>query len=255
MKRIRIVAGLACLFAFDVSLTFSKDAKALAVLSQIAQGVGVIPVVSQVSLEGTANYTAGSDSETFPIDFTASGFDDTSMLLKRSGGVASEIRHKGIGTWFGVDGVSHAYAVHNTWTTAAWFAPTLLLSAWLSDPELVISDLGQEQRDGIAVEHVQCFRQFADMPALDAGQVAAVSRMNLYLDTKAGLPVGLEFSIHPDNDAGTNIPVRVEYSQFKTSSGIQMPSRVQEYLQNTPLLDITFTSKTVGVIAADQAVQ
>jgi hypothetical protein len=62
--------------------------------------------------------------------------------------------------------------------------------------------------------------------------------MDLYLDATTLLPAKLEFNLHPDRDAGTDIPVRIEYANYQTVNGVVLPHHLQKYLSNSLTQDI-----------------
>lgn len=241
-----VTAG--CLVFICCLPALCKDAVAIAALQSALQALsgGQAPAVS-MSLSGTAEYSAGSDQETFPITLIASDFDDTTITFQRAAGQVIEVRRRGSGTWTGSDQVTHQEALHNTWTSAAWFSPALLIGSWINDNELVISDLGHETRNGVAVEHIQAIRQPSGAGTGTLQVIANESRMDLYVDSVSFLPVALEFNGHPDNDAGSKIPIRIEYGGYTTTGSVgAQPFRIEEFIQNTPLLNITVTNAAVS---------
>jgi hypothetical protein len=252
MNRLQIGTAVVCLTAGAVSC-FGKDAQAIAALTRAAQALVTGGPVASVVVSGSAAYSAGSDEETVQISFTASGLHDSQMVLERSAGAITEVRHQGVGSWSGLDNVVHPFARHNTWTSTSWFFPALLVNSWIADPELTVTDLGQEQRNGIAVEHLRCFRTPAGrMDAGTAALIAAASQMELFLDSTSALPVGFEYNTHPDANEGIDIPVRIEFGGYQSIASGTAPFHIQQFLQGTLLLDITASNIAPSASVATQ---
>jgi hypothetical protein len=66
------------------------------------------------------------------------------------------------------------------------------------------------------------------------------------LDASTYLPVALTFNAHPDNDAGTNIPVEIDFSNYQQVNGVQIPFHVQKFLNGPLFLDVTVQSAVVN---------
>jgi hypothetical protein len=129
-------------------------------------------------------------------------------------------------------------SAHNLLTDSSWFFPALTLGRLLASPTDAVALVGQETKDGISVTHLTTSQQFSDFEADMAVQMQHLSQTELFLDAKTLLPVALEFNIHPDNNAGLDIPVEVRFSDYRTVNGVQIPFHVQKYLNNSLMLDI-----------------
>ena len=152
------------------------------------------------------------------------------------------------GAWSGADGLWHRAASHNTWTPAAWFAPALVLEAALDDPQVAMEDLGPTTFEGKTVEHLR----FQRVPPATSGSPAAIamiqrlSTADLYVDKTSLLPVALDFNLHPNSNAGTNIPVEIRYSHWEQSSGVLAPFLIQKFLNGSLLDRISVSSAAVN---------
>jgi hypothetical protein len=58
--------------------------------------------------------------------------------------------------------------------------------------------------------------------------------------------VAITFNAHPDNDASANLPVEVDFSNYQTVNGVQVPFRIQWLLNGSVLFDLTIQSATVN---------
>ena len=77
-------------------------------------------------------------------------------------------------------------------------------------------------------------------------RVQALSAADVYLDAASYLPAALDFNVHPDANAGLNLPMEIQFSGYKLANGIRTPSRIQKLLQGSLLLDLSITSITIN---------
>lgn len=244
------VAVLCCLCLIDGPAWCQTPVPALALASANAALTGGAPVTGAV-LTGTVSYFAGSDEETGAVTLEASGFFDSKLTLRLSGGDRTEIQQPWSGAWAGADGVQHSWPLHNSLASSAWFFPALLVEGWITQPSFSVSSVAAEQRNGIAVQHLRCVRILPDAAdALTTAHVQRAGAMDLFLDSATFLPVALEFNTHPDNNALMDIPVRIEFSDYRAAGSGKAPFHIQKYLQNTLLLDISLTSVDLNPVIA-----
>ena len=220
--------------------TAIQNPQAVALATQALAALSARTPVSDITLTGTATRTAGSDAETGSITLQALGNSNSRFDFVSTAGTSSEIRNASggapQGSWITPDGVSHAMATHNTFTDAAWFAPELTVLSQLSNPNLMVSYVGQETRAGAAVQHLHFAIQSASTDP--TGLFQGLSAEDVYLDVSTYLPVALIFNTHPDNDAGTNISVEIDYSNYQPVNGVQIPFHVQKSLNGALFLDV-----------------
>ena len=227
-----------------------SDPKALALSSQsLALLTGGV-AVTDVTLTANVTWIAGSDIETGTATLTAKGTTESRVDLVLSGGNSSEIRNGTvgpfpIGKWIGPDGVSHTSAIHNCWTDASWFFPALL-SLFASDASVVLNYVGAETRGGVSVQRLRSYRYPTNIDPTIAASFQTVSTVDFYLDSSSLLPVSVTFNAHPDDDPGTNISIEIDFSEYKAINGVQVPLRVQKYLQGGLVLDLTITGATLN---------
>jgi hypothetical protein len=105
------------------------------------------------------------------------------------------------------------------------------------------------------VPHPCC--ALAVTPPGGSGITAAVlpeplSQTDLYLDPATFLPVIIAFNIHPDNNALTDIPIEIHFSDYRPVSGVLIPFHVQKFLNNGLYLDLQFQSAAInsGLVAS-----
>jgi len=224
----------------------TRDPNAVALAGQSLRALAGLTPLIDITLQASTTYIAGSDQEIGPATLTARGNQESLVTLNLTSGQRQEIRRGVAGVWIGTDGTAHAIATHNCFLDADWFFPAFSLEALSTDPTLVITLVGQEVRGGEAVFHVVLLR-YLPQPSPDAtALIQSVSVMHLYLDAASLLPVVLAFNIHPDTDATGNLSVEIHLGAYQSFQGVQVPTRIQKYLQNSLLLDLTVTNATIN---------
>jgi hypothetical protein len=223
-----------------------SDPAAIALASRALQSIAGGTALSDVTLQANATYIAGSDEETGTATLVARGNGQSLVTLNLSGGQRQEIRNGVAGAWSGPDGTQHPMATHNCFLDAAWFFPAFSLAALASDPTLVVSLVGQEVHQGQQVYHLTLLHNASGQAPEMVSFIQRLSAMDLYLDAGTLLPSAVAFNVHADNDANLNIPEEIRYAGYKSSNGVQAPTRIQKYLQNSLLLDLSVTNVAVN---------
>lgn len=226
----------------------TSDPQAIALANKALLALTGTTQIADATVTGTATRTAGSDVETGTATLKALGTGESRLDLNLPNGTRSEVRNLTNGhggSWAGSDGVAHAMANHNCLTDAAWFFPAFSVLSQASSPNVLVAYIGQETRSGVAVQHLHFMTQvpsFAD----PSGLVQRLGAEDIYLDASSSLPVALVFNAHADNDALTNIPVEIDFSNYQAVSGVTVPFRIQEFFNGTLFLDITVQSVTLN---------
>jgi hypothetical protein len=206
--------------------------------------------VSDVTLTGTGTRTAGSDVESGNFTLKALGQYQSRLDLVVSGGTRTDVFNLSNttpqGFWSGTDGVVHQMASHNCMAGEVWFFPALSMLSQLSNPNTVISYIGPETRDGIAVQHIQFVHQNSALSASSNQMLGQLSTTDIYLDASSYLPLAISFNTHPDNSLNINIPVEVDFSNYQTVQGAQVPFRIQKFVNGSLFLDLTVQSAQVN---------
>jgi hypothetical protein len=231
----------------------------------LQQAVGAVvgnKVVSDVTLNGTATRVAGSENDSGDIELEAMASGQSLLNFTYGSGKLGEVRSisssgSPVGSWTGPDGKTHPMSYHNLLTDSSWFFPALTLGRLLASPTNAVALNGQEAKDGISVTHLTTSQQFSDVGGDVAALMQHLSQTELFLEANTLLPVALEFNIHPDNNAGLDIPVEVRFSDYRTVNGVQIPFHVQKFLNNSLMLDIQLQTATLnsGLAASAFAIQ
>jgi len=217
--------------------------------------------ISDVTLTGTARRIAGSDDESGTVTLKALSSGATRLDFNFPSGLYSEFKSFDssgvpVGGWSGPDGTSHSMVSHNLLNACGWF-PLFTLASSSNTQDFAVSFLGTETRNGASVFHLAVVRQF---PLLDA-DVALVaqhlSEVDIFLDSTTLLPSSITYNIHPDNDARFDIPVELQFSDYRTVGGSQIPFHVQKFINNTVILDLQFQNAAMntGITAAQVGAQ
>ena len=239
-----VLAGLPAL-----AQTALKDPQAVVLTTKAVSALNGTTSVTDVAVQATANYTAGSDEETGTATLLAKA-GESRVTLTLSGGQRVEVRNNSSGapqgSWSGPDGVWHAMALHNCWTDTGWFFPALSFEAALNDPQVAIVYVGLESREGLSVQHVQFSRLVPGQSSNATALIQQLSTTDVYLDAVSYLPVAIDFSVHPDNNAGLNLPVEIQFSGYKLANGIRTPSRIQKLLQGSLMLELSVAAVAIN---------
>jgi len=202
--------------------------------------------VNSVTENGTVTRNMGGDRQQGQITLQSSGLMTNQISVSLTRGALSETRswenNIPSGTWTGFDGVQHPMAQHNCWTDAVWFFPALSLLADFADPNLVFTDLGQEQYHGGSVEHIQVYRTATGWQPEELRMLARMSTVDYYLDSQSALPVAMAYANHSDSDVGIDIPVMIVYASYSSIGGIQVPLQIVRAVNGSTVLQLSISN-------------
>lgn len=221
----------------------SKDVTTILRASLAAQAGQT--VINDLTVNGRVGVAADEETASFSFKGTLAGSTRTDINL--STGTLTEIETfispGGSGKWSKGSGSQHTEAGHNLMTDPAWCSPVLIIERLLADQKAVVSYVSTE--NGLA--HFMAFQPApAQVQGSSATLVSHLSQIDIYLDSKTFLPAKYSFATHPDNDALTDIPVSVEYSNYQVMGGITVPTHVQRLLNETLALDLQVGSVAVN---------
>ena len=151
----------------------------------------------------------------------------------------------------GTNGVSHPVAAHNCRVGEIWFFPALSFATKLSDPNLVVAYVDAETKNGVSVQHLKYSLLMPTLPAGPSSVYSQLSTTHVYLNSSSHLPIAIAFNVHPDNNMLVDIPVEVDFSDYQTVEGVQVPFHIQKYLNGSLLLDLTVQNAVVNSGIAD----
>ena len=246
MPRFTLAASLLlCTVSAVAQNSPTSDPLAISLVQQSVTALNGGAAISDVTLTGNANWIAGSDNETGQLTLRAKGVAESRIDLNLSGGTRTEIRNDTAGFPQGEsirpDGSVRAWATHNCWINASWFFPALSFLSATSDPTLVFSYAGLETHRQATVQHLRIFRYLAGQKPAYISLTQRISTVDIYLDATSLLPRAFVSTIHPDDDALTDIAVEILFSNYKAVNGVQTPLRIQRLVQNGLAVDLVVT--------------
>jgi hypothetical protein len=225
--------------AAQTAISSDPTAVSLAQRSVAALTGGV--TISDVSLNANVISIFGSDYETGTAVLRAAGLSQSRIDLTLNKSTRSDVRNamNGApgGAWQKNSGKVAAYANHNCSTDASWFFPALSSLAQFANPKVAFQYVGQEQHGGGNTQHVRVF-QLTPADSLSRH----LSTVDFYLDPTSLLPLAIAFNVHPDLDAGKDIPAEVRFANYQSVGGVRVPFHIQQMLNGGVVLDLTVTS-------------
>jgi hypothetical protein len=251
---------LAAIAQTQTAATTVSDPQAVTLATQSYSALVGTTQINDVTLTGTIVRTAGSDVGTGTVTLKALGAGQSRMDMNLSDGQRSEIRNLSSGLaqgfWIAPNSNAHAAARHNNNTDAAWFFPALTVLSQASNSSYLFTYVGQESRNGTAVQHIRAAQNISSSTD-PTGLTVRLSTEDIYLDGNSLLPVALTFNTHPDNNALASIPIEVDFSNYQVVNGVRIPFRIQQFFNGTLFLDITVQSAALnsGLASTDFTAQ
>ncbi len=228
----------------------ARDAQAVSLANQAVTALVGNTMITDATVQGTASYIAGSDQESGSATLLAHTGYEANIALSLSGGQRSEIRN-GSGAppqakWSGPDATWHTMPLHNCWADPTWFFPGLTLQSALNDSQISFSYIGQDTKAGVTVQHIQISRVVPGQTSKATSLIQRLSQVDFYLDSATNLPVAIDFNTHPDTNALLDQPLEIQFSGWQPVNGIEVPSRIQKFLQGSLTLDLSGLTVSVN---------
>ncbi|HWY59394.1 MAG TPA: hypothetical protein VNZ03_33325 [Terriglobales bacterium] len=181
MARFAAVTLAAITLACVSASAQNSDPQAVAYAAQSIAAMTGSTTVSDVTLTGSATWTAGSDGETGTATLLALGNGESRMDLSLPSGTRTEIRDASTGTgqgkWIAQSGASGMFASHNCLTDAVWFFPAL--GSLRGSANNVFSYIGLENRNGTNVQHIQSYVYQSNQVQSGGATLQQLSTMDL----------------------------------------------------------------------------
>jgi hypothetical protein len=263
-----LAAFAALLFTFpnlpasqQVSPVASSSTQATTLLAHSLAALTGQAAVTDVTLSGAARRIAGSDDDTGTAVFKALASGAGRMDLSLSSGQRSEVCDLSAatpaGAWSGPDRIFHPIVLHNLFSEPTWFFPAFAITHKLSASSYVATYVGHETRKEQAVEHISVSQISSAQFTPGSPLLQHLTKVDFFLNSDSLLPVAIAFNIHPDDNALLDIPIEIEFNDYRVVSGAQVPYHIQKYLNNGLVLDFQAQSVTfnTGLTAAHFAAQ
>jgi len=255
------------------ALPSASDPQVVALVQRALGALTGGVAVTDITLAGSAHRIAGSDDETGTIIMRATAAGDSRIDLTLPSGDNTEIRNhsaiplpnafpQGIslvsaiigspqpaGAWSGADGVIHGLHANNLLTDPTWFFPGFTLTRIASGTNYTLSYVGQETISGQSVLHVSAMQQFSNLsngPTEVGKLLQHLSQLDIDLDLITLLPKALRFTTHPDNNANIDIGTVVQFSDYRLVDGVEVPFRIQKFVNENLTLDIQLNSSDIN---------
>ena len=207
--------------------------------------------ITDVTLNANVISVIGSDYETGTGIFRAKPNGESRIDLTLSGGTRTDVRSvltgTPIGAWQQNSGKPVPYAQHNCWTDASWFFTQFSSLAQFNNLNFALKYIGAEQHNGVAVQHIQVFQ----IGLNDGGLLQRLSTLDFYLSSSSGLPIAVTFNAHDDSNMNVNVPTELDFANYQSVNGIQVPFHFQQIVNGTVVLDVKVTGAVFDVGLSD----
>ena len=201
--------------------------------------------IQDVQLTGSVVLHGGTDSRG-SITLAADTSGRSRVVLNLDSGTRAEYSsghsENPACTWTDSNGKTRETSLHNCRTNGVWFLPTFPLSAAQAEGVVAFSYSGSEAKDGVATEHLVSSKTVAKSNPTTTALIESLSRDDLYFDSETLLPTSLKFFIHPDDDAKTDIPVEVKFSDYRDVNGVKIPFHIEKFVNGSSFLEINIDS-------------
>jgi hypothetical protein len=208
-------------------------------------------VIHTAQLIGNATWYAGGSTDSGSVTLTGASAGSSKMQLSLSSLGQKSESQSGVGesascSWEGNDGVSHV--VGNCWRSVLWFLPLFSLQPSLMPSNLQIVDLGIGTVGSSTATYRHVKSQFIEAGAPDAvsAEFTAQSAADLGLDSRTHLPATLVYSQHPDHGPPLSIQFEIQYSDYRSVDGVQIPFHIQRLVNGSLQLDIVVQSAQIN---------
>ena len=195
--------------------------------------------ILDVTLSGRVTWTVGMESEMGTVTLWALSTWESRVDFALSSGSRKEIRDSGTetdqGSWRNPTGRTQLWSPHNRLTDPVWFFPAL--GSLSARPNVVLSYVGRETRNGSTVQHIRSYVYMPSLPPLRPA-IQQLSGTDFYLDCATHLPVATVCNTYPDNAADANVAVEINFGNYQQIDGVQVPMRIQRFVQGVLLAEI-----------------
>jgi hypothetical protein len=203
--------------------------------------------VNNFAIDGNVTRTFGTDNESGTIRMQA----DSTGRMRIDTTIGANIReeyYSGFGEtpdciWTDQSG-QHPMSKHNCHMAGVFFAPLILAPTYEAGTNFSIALSSGDQGNAILTISKMLASTTSDAGAVTLIQTA--TKAQVLFDATTFLPMGYRYPIHPDNDARTNIPVEVRFSNYQMTNGVKFPFHIQKFVNGNLELDITVTNVAVN---------
>jgi hypothetical protein len=214
-------------------------------IAQANQAFAGSSSVSSIVLTGSVESYAGS-SQNGTITLTARVDGSSSVQMELGSGASGQTQDtfaNGQGcAWSGADGVSHPAVGHNCLVPLAWFLPEVAFFSAQLPATGALSSALTASGPSISWAMTPSVNANAQLTAL----LTHIGFYSLAFDPSTLLPTSFSYLAHPDSTASIDIPVTIQYSDYRTVSGVSVPFHIQRYFNGVLSLDITISNAALS---------
>lgn len=206
---------------------------------------------------------AGTDSGTVRLEAAGAGFSRVDLELGGGSRITIRDRKSGRSGWIprgstqasgalasaaapgGTGEAAHALPAGDAFWPAVWFFPALALSE-SGTPRATVAG-GSTTFNGTGAERLSLALKLPQRSAKMTAEIARLSEADFVLDAKTHLPLALDFLRYPGgltNRAGVRVEIR--YGDWRPVSGVEVPYRIERWINGTRQLLITINSAQIN---------
>ena len=216
------------------------------VISQIAASFSSAPIQT-VQLTGTAQAYAGSDQPAGTFSYQIKSTGERTLRLD-----IGDLSRTDITGTFGdftackridASGVSHTVADHNCALPLDWVLPVVglqLQAAKLSASVAEVTDV-----TGASLQKLTLQRPVKEGSKFAIQMAKHLTDMEFQVDPVSMSLKSISFTEHPEQDASTDFPVEIRYSDYRDINGVKLPFHVQKYVRGGLTLDLQAENATI----------
>lgn len=129
--------------------------------------------------------------------------------------------------------------------------PLVLFQALLDDSDTAYQYIGSETVDGSSCDHIRVWDTFASQPDLEG--LASNSTKDIWIDSWTHFPVKITTSRCVARGAVYKVPIEVDYSSFRDSSGVKYPSQIKTSRNGVAWTSVALNSLTIDGPVSDSS--
>jgi hypothetical protein len=211
-------------------LTAQRDPRAIQILTQVlsvAGGIAAVTAVQDYTGTGTITYNWAGDQVPGTVTVMGRGTAQFRLDATLSNGVRTWAVSGGNGFISEINGTTHMIVSHNTFNLGSLTLPLTYLCFALNNTSTSIAYIGLETINGEQVQHIQTQTIFG--PSVDPlGMLWALSKRDFFIDASTFYVASTLDMNHPDNSWAVNYPHVMQYSNYRSVSGILVPFAISE---------------------------
>jgi hypothetical protein len=242
--------GIISIFIVSASISAQTNT-ATTFLSQVVAKYPAVATQQSITLSGNAQWTAGSLHESGAASLQAASDGSSNVQLSLQTASRTETRNlldtSRACQWIDSKSVTHQVNIPDCYMAPPWFAPLLLAQPAPSIATmLTISDDGQIVKNAVTTRKITYLTNLQADDETTSKKLTAYTRVSVLYDPDTLLPSSVEYIIHGDKNLNIGLPVRVDYSDYRITSGVPIPYRIDRYVNNALQLSIVVTSASVN---------